>query len=160
MKWSSCQLNTLSVNKFSLQPFLQEDRHHQLFTYNSNITEHAKREVLKSAAFLQCSNHFTYTNNKFYTTSSKNDSALKENKKVEIKEGTNINEIERPTNENTEQEDITAKKEDNIPEEVKKSPGIFKRFKDAYKEYGKVLIAVHAVTSICWYGSFYYAAKR
>ena len=45
-----------------------------------------------------------------------------------------------------------VKKEENI--------GIFKRFKNAYKEHGKVLIAVHLVTSTVWMSVFYYAAAR
>jgi hypothetical protein len=35
---------------------------------------------------------------------------------------------------------------------------IFKRFKAAYKEHGKTLLAVHCATSVVWLGSFYYAA--
>ena len=41
-----------------------------------------------------------------------------------------------------------------------KSPGILQRFKLAYKEYGKVLIGVHVATSVVWFGSFFYLAKR
>ena len=40
------------------------------------------------------------------------------------------------------------------------STSIFKRFKDAYKKNGKVLVGVHLVTSSIWYGSFWYAAAR
>lgn len=36
--------------------------------------------------------------------------------------------------------------------------GLIQRFKEAYKEYGKVLVGVHGVTSAVWFGSFYYAA--
>ena len=36
--------------------------------------------------------------------------------------------------------------------------GVFARFKLAYKEYGKVLIGVHVVTSCVWFGGFYYTA--
>ncbi|XP_062575586.1 protein FAM210A-like [Saccostrea cucullata] len=32
---------------------------------------------------------------------------------------------------------------------------VFKRFKQTYKEHGKVLVGVHLVTSLVWYGSFY-----
>lgn len=38
-------------------------------------------------------------------------------------------------------------------------PSIWKRFKDMYKEYWYVLVPVHIVTSIIWYGSFYYLAS-
>ena len=38
--------------------------------------------------------------------------------------------------------------------------GIFQRFKNAYKEYGKVLVGVHVATSTVWFGAFYYAAVR
>ena len=37
---------------------------------------------------------------------------------------------------------------------------IFGRFKNAYKEYGKVLVCVHVATSAIWYGAFFYAARR
>ena len=40
------------------------------------------------------------------------------------------------------------------------SKGIMQRFKDAYKEYGKVLICVHLATSAVWISGFYYAAYR
>ena len=40
------------------------------------------------------------------------------------------------------------------------SLSIFQRFKVAYKEYGKTLVAVHVATSVVWYGAFFYAAKR
>ncbi|CAD5112393.1 DgyrCDS1614 [Dimorphilus gyrociliatus] len=36
--------------------------------------------------------------------------------------------------------------------------GLFQRFKDAYKQYGKTLVAVHVVTSCVWFTSFYSAA--
>ncbi|XP_064640447.1 protein FAM210A-like [Lineus longissimus] len=42
---------------------------------------------------------------------------------------------------------------------VESNASIFRRFKDAYKEHGKTLIAVHCVTSAVWFGSFYYAAR-
>lgn len=57
----------------------------------------------------------------------------------------------------------TGKSEDkNVEEKVEpeSSPSILQRFKIAYKEYGKVLVGVHIVTSLMWYSSFYYAAKR
>lgn len=37
---------------------------------------------------------------------------------------------------------------------------IFQRFKKAYKEHGKILVAVHVATSIVWFGSFYFAVRR
>ncbi|KAM4687650.1 protein FAM210A isoform 1-T2 [Discoglossus pictus] len=41
-----------------------------------------------------------------------------------------------------------------------KSIGLFQRFKKTFKQYGKVLIPVHLVTSSIWFGSFYYAAMK
>lgn len=41
-----------------------------------------------------------------------------------------------------------------------KSIGLFQRFKKTFKQYGKVLIPVHLVTSSLWFGSFYYAAMK
>ncbi len=44
--------------------------------------------------------------------------------------------------------------------EPEKPLSLMQRFKDAYKIYGKVLIAVHGITSILWFGSFYLLALR
>lgn len=43
--------------------------------------------------------------------------------------------------------------------ESSKKVSLFQRFKNAYKEYGKVLIGVHLATSVVWFGSFYYVAR-
>uniref|UniRef100_A0A0B7AJ99 DUF1279 domain-containing protein n=1 Tax=Arion vulgaris TaxID=1028688 RepID=A0A0B7AJ99_9EUPU len=36
---------------------------------------------------------------------------------------------------------------------------LYQRFKKTYKEHGKILVAVHLVTSAVWFGSFYATAK-
>ncbi|XP_028327549.1 uncharacterized protein C18orf19 homolog A [Gouania willdenowi] len=41
-----------------------------------------------------------------------------------------------------------------------KSIGLFQRFKKTFKQYGKVLIPVHLLTSTVWFGTFYYAAMK
>lgn len=41
-----------------------------------------------------------------------------------------------------------------------KSIGLVQRFKKTFKQYGKVLIPVHLVTSTVWFGTFYYAAMK
>ncbi|NWH61643.1 F210A protein, partial [Geococcyx californianus] len=41
-----------------------------------------------------------------------------------------------------------------------KSIGLVQRFKKTFKQYGKVMIPVHLVTSTLWFGSFYYAAMK
>ncbi|KAM8810825.1 F210A protein, partial [Eudromia elegans] len=41
-----------------------------------------------------------------------------------------------------------------------KSIGLFQRFKKTFKQYGKVMIPVHLLTSTVWFGSFYYAAMK
>lgn len=48
---------------------------------------------------------------------------------------------------------------DGSPVEDEQQLTVFQRFKKAYKEHGKVLVAVHVATSIVWYSSFVYAAK-
>ncbi|CAI9737414.1 Hypothetical predicted protein [Octopus vulgaris] len=45
---------------------------------------------------------------------------------------------------------------DDIDKETPKGLSIFQRFKQAYKQHGKVLIGVHLATSAVWLGSFYY----
>lgn len=37
---------------------------------------------------------------------------------------------------------------------------IFKRFKQMYRDYWYVLLPVHLVTSVGWFGGFYYIAER
>ncbi|KAG7470080.1 hypothetical protein MATL_G00135750 [Megalops atlanticus] len=41
-----------------------------------------------------------------------------------------------------------------------KSIGLFQRFKKTFKQYGKVMIPVHLVTSSVWFGTFYYGAMK
>ncbi|XP_030638466.1 uncharacterized protein C18orf19 homolog B [Chanos chanos] len=41
-----------------------------------------------------------------------------------------------------------------------KSIGLYQRFKKTFKQYGKVMIPVHLVTSTVWFGTFYYAAMK
>uniref|UniRef100_A0A3P9JW85 Family with sequence similarity 210 member Ab n=1 Tax=Oryzias latipes TaxID=8090 RepID=A0A3P9JW85_ORYLA len=38
--------------------------------------------------------------------------------------------------------------------------GLFQRFKKTFKQYGKVMIPVHLLTSSFWLGTFYYAAMK
>ncbi|XP_050993638.1 uncharacterized protein C18orf19 homolog A [Labeo rohita] len=40
------------------------------------------------------------------------------------------------------------------------SIGLIQRFKKTFKQYGKVMIPVHLVTSTVWFGTFYYAAMK
>ncbi|KAL3282915.1 hypothetical protein HHI36_006073 [Cryptolaemus montrouzieri] len=48
----------------------------------------------------------------------------------------------------------------NIAEEHDSpKPTLFQRFKSMYKDYWYVLIPVHVVTSIGWFGGFYYMAR-
>ena len=54
---------------------------------------------------------------------------------------------------------VTNKPDSKEPAQ-EQSVSIFQRFKNAYKEYGKVLIGVHCVTSAGWFGMFYYAATK
>ncbi|XP_028837331.1 uncharacterized protein C18orf19 homolog B-like [Denticeps clupeoides] len=41
-----------------------------------------------------------------------------------------------------------------------KSIGLYQRFKKMFKQYGKVMVPVHLVTSSVWFGAFYYAAMK
>ncbi|GAA6103625.1 uncharacterized protein C18orf19 homolog B [Tachysurus ichikawai] len=41
-----------------------------------------------------------------------------------------------------------------------KSIGLYQRFKKTFKQYGKVMVPVHLVTSTVWLGTFYYAAMK
>lgn len=39
-------------------------------------------------------------------------------------------------------------------------PTLFARFKQMYKDYWYVLIPVHVITSVGWFGSFYFSVKN
>ena len=65
-----------------------------------------------------------------------------------------------PSGGSTEKQPDKTKDGDQVEAVDEKPKGIFQRFKDAYKEYGKVLVCVHVATSAVWLGSFYYAAYR
>ncbi|KAJ8288498.1 hypothetical protein COCON_G00011570 [Conger conger] len=41
-----------------------------------------------------------------------------------------------------------------------KSIGLVQRFKKTFKQYGKVMIPVHFLTSSMWFGAFYYSAMK
>lgn len=59
-----------------------------------------------------------------------------------------------------------AQREEAGPEAVEldplqdKSIGLVQRFKRTFKQYGKVMIPVHLLTSSVWFGTFYYAAMK
>lgn len=54
----------------------------------------------------------------------------------------------------------TVPYEEDVDPLQDKSMGLFQRFKKTFKQYGKVLIPVHLVTSSVWFGTFYYAAMK
>lgn len=51
------------------------------------------------------------------------------------------------------------KKEETDPLQDK-SISLYQRFKKTFRQYGKVLIPVHLITSGIWFGTFYYAAIK
>ncbi|XP_061571979.1 uncharacterized protein C18orf19 homolog B [Cololabis saira] len=57
-----------------------------------------------------------------------------------------------------------VKKEEAEPVELDplqdKSISLIQRFKRTFKQYGKVMIPVHLLTSSVWFGTFYYAAMK
>ncbi|XP_006876644.1 PREDICTED: protein FAM210A-like [Chrysochloris asiatica] len=53
----------------------------------------------------------------------------------------------------------TGKKEEPDPLQDK-SISLYQRFKKTFRQYGKVLIPVHLITSGVWFGIFYYAAIK
>lgn len=54
--------------------------------------------------------------------------------------------------------DLSKNTDDAVDSSEGKKPGIFKRFHQTYKQYGKVLIGVHIFTSSAWTGLFYVIA--
>ncbi|EGV99326.1 Uncharacterized protein C18orf19-like [Cricetulus griseus] len=59
----------------------------------------------------------------------------------------------------TSQETPSEKKEEPDPLQDK-SISLYQRFKKTFRQYGKVLIPVHLITSGIWFGTFYYAAIK
>ncbi|KAM6149173.1 protein FAM210A [Erethizon dorsatum] len=53
----------------------------------------------------------------------------------------------------------SEKKEESDPLQDK-SISLYQRFKKTFRQYGKVLIPVHLITSGVWFGTFYYAAMK
>ncbi|XP_043841759.1 protein FAM210A [Dromiciops gliroides] len=53
----------------------------------------------------------------------------------------------------------TERKEDIDPLQDK-SISLYQRFKKTFRQYGRVLIPVHLMTSGIWFGTFYYAALK
>lgn len=59
-----------------------------------------------------------------------------------------------------EEEERTEIKVKTGEEKKEEKLSLVQKFKLMYKQYWYVLIPVHVVTSIVWYGSFFIAAKR
>jgi hypothetical protein len=61
--------------------------------------------------------------------------------------------------EKNEEKKVEEKPTNESPEATTKLT-LFQRFKQMYKDYWYVLIPVHVVTSVGWFGTFYFAVKR
>ncbi|XP_053658969.1 uncharacterized protein C18orf19 homolog A [Anopheles marshallii] len=61
---------------------------------------------------------------------------------------------QKPTNEQQQESDESTPTSTPVPEKL----GLFARFKKMYKEYWYVLVPVHCLTSVVWFGGFYYAS--
>ncbi|XP_059102608.1 protein FAM210A [Peromyscus eremicus] len=59
----------------------------------------------------------------------------------------------------TSRDSPSEKKEEQDPLQDK-SISLYQRFKKTFRQYGKVLIPVHLITSGIWFGTFYYAAIK
>lgn len=66
----------------------------------------------------------------------------------------------KPPEDKSESLTPTPEEEVDVDPLQDKSMGLFQRFKKTFKQYGKVLIPVHLVTSSLWFGTFYYAAMK
>lgn len=66
--------------------------------------------------------------------------------------------VENQTQVQAQTENVTEKTE-TVPQTEEKL-SIFQKFKKMYKEYWYVLLPVHCVTSVFWFGSFYYLSTR
>ncbi|XP_047382160.1 protein FAM210A [Sciurus carolinensis] len=55
---------------------------------------------------------------------------------------------------------IPSEKKEELDPLQDKSISLYQRFKRTFRQYGKVLIPVHLITSGIWFGAFYYAAIK
>uniref|UniRef100_A0A182NKY5 DUF1279 domain-containing protein n=1 Tax=Anopheles dirus TaxID=7168 RepID=A0A182NKY5_9DIPT len=62
-----------------------------------------------------------------------------------------------PANEK-QQDSVASPSSTEQPDPVPEKLGLFARFKKMYKEYWYVLVPVHCLTSVVWFGGFYYAS--
>lgn len=62
--------------------------------------------------------------------------------------------------ERSQEETGASPQSNNLDPLQDKSIGLYQRFKKTFKQYGKVMVPVHLVTSTVWFGSFYYAAMK
>uniref|UniRef100_A0A182VS91 DUF1279 domain-containing protein n=1 Tax=Anopheles minimus TaxID=112268 RepID=A0A182VS91_9DIPT len=65
-------------------------------------------------------------------------------------QGYTLHQQKQPQNQQQENEELSTP----APEKL----GLFARFKKMYKEYWYVLVPVHCLTSVMWFGGFYYAS--
>lgn len=56
--------------------------------------------------------------------------------------------------------DTPQNSDEKKPTPEEKKIGLIKRFKQMAKDYWYVLLPVHGITSILWFGGFYYAVSR
>jgi hypothetical protein len=61
---------------------------------------------------------------------------------------------------NHDQKNVAAKGKDATSTVEPPKLGLFARFKLLWKQYWYIVLPVHVVTSISWFGSFYYLAAR
>ncbi|XP_052888625.1 uncharacterized protein C18orf19 homolog A [Anopheles moucheti] len=69
-------------------------------------------------------------------------------------QGDALRRLQKPTNEQQQESDEPTPASTPVPEKL----GLFARFKKMYKEYWYVLVPVHCLTSVMWFGGFYYAS--
>lgn len=81
----------------------------------------------------------------------------KEPEKPTTVAGTDV--TEEPVSDNTTDAGVQPNTGETDPLQDR-SLTLLQRFKRTFKQYGKVLIPVHLVTSTIWFGSFYYAAMK
>lgn len=135
MSLSKLTINALHINLARLPYFAQQNSKStlQLFRNGIGISKNAPKSIpLKNLSFIQIKN--------------------KSNIKLIDKRFKNLVSRENFSSE------VNKSNLGEKTEAAKKS--IFKRFKDAYKQHGKVLIYVHVATSISWVLSFFALSHR
>ena len=141
-------INYFNQHKCSIRtiPFSNQT---QINAFNSNSLNTIKINFIRNSNNSYCKSKFKTFKNyiRSYNQQLNSSKPSPQTTQNATKGGSNSNTIGNVVN-NLEQQQVEVK------------IGIFKRFKEAYRKHGKVLIACHVTTCIGWFCGFYLLSRR